>query len=73
MDKRKTNFDLLRIHFGHGGNFIFMLITGYFLFGREISFPKTSTYCCKSLICYFVLWNNFYADQLLLISEILAF
>lgn len=27
-------------HFGDGGNFIFMLITGYFLFGREISFPK---------------------------------
>ena len=27
-------------HFGHGGNFIFMIITGYFLFGREISFPK---------------------------------
>lgn len=27
-------------HFGKGGNFIFMLITGYFLFGREISFPK---------------------------------
>ncbi len=27
-------------HFGNGGNFIFMLITGYFLFGRDISFSK---------------------------------
>lgn len=27
-------------HFGNGGNLIFMLITGYFLFDRKISFSK---------------------------------
>ncbi len=27
-------------HFGNGGNLIFMTITGYFLFGRKISFPR---------------------------------
>ena len=27
-------------HFGDGGNFIFMLITGFFLFGKRITFPK---------------------------------
>ena len=27
-------------HFGNGGNLVFMLITGYFLFGRDISFGK---------------------------------
>ena len=27
-------------HFGNGGNLIFMTITGYFLFGRKITFPR---------------------------------
>lgn len=32
--------DFCYSHLGEGGNFIFMIITGYFLFGRSISFPK---------------------------------
>lgn len=27
-------------HLGNGGNLVFMLLTGYFLFGRKITFPK---------------------------------
>ena len=40
VSKLSLLMDFCYGHFGGGGNFIFMLITGYFLFGRDISFPK---------------------------------
>ena len=40
VSKLSLLMDLCYGHFGNGGNFIFMLITGYFLFGRDVTFPK---------------------------------
>ena len=40
VSKVSLLMDFCYCHFGNGGNYIFMLVTGYFLFGREISFPK---------------------------------
>ncbi len=40
VSKLSLVMDFCYGHFGNGGNLIFMMITGYFLFGREISFPK---------------------------------
>ena len=40
VSKLSLVMDFCYGHFGNGGNMIFMLITGYFLFDREITFPK---------------------------------
>lgn len=40
VSKLSLLMDFCYGHFGNGGNYIFMMITGYFLFGRKISFPK---------------------------------
>ena len=41
VSKLSLVMDFCYGHLGDGGNFIFMLITGYFLFGHKISFPKS--------------------------------
>ena len=40
VSKASLLMDFCYGHFGSGGNYIFMLITGYFLFERDISFHK---------------------------------
>ena len=40
VSKVSLLMDFCYCHFGNGGNYIFMLITGYFLFGRDMPFPK---------------------------------
>lgn len=40
-------------HFGNGGNYIFMLFTGYFLFGRDVSIPKRLQKAGKVLYAIF--------------------
>ena len=40
VSKLSLVMDFCYGHFGNGGNLIFMTITGYFLFGRKISFSK---------------------------------
>lgn len=40
FDFKTLILDFCYGHFGQGGNLIFMLITGYFLFGKELNFSK---------------------------------
>lgn len=40
VSKLSLVMDFCYGHLGHPGNLIFMTITGYFLFGRKVSFPK---------------------------------
>ena len=40
VSKLALVMDFFYGHFGNGGNLIFMTITGYFLFGKKISFPR---------------------------------
>ena len=63
VSKTSLVMDFCYGHFGNGGSFIFMLITGYFLFGREISFSKRVRSAAR--ILYALL---FYGIILLLIN-----
>ena len=62
VSKLSLVMDFCYGHFGNGGNLIFMLITGYFLFGREISFSKRVRTAARILYALF-----FYGILLMLI------
>ncbi|MCQ2519893.1 MAG: acyltransferase [Lachnospiraceae bacterium] len=56
LDIKTLIFDFLFGHLGNGGNLIFMLITGYFLFGREFGIEKRVK-AAKKVLCITLFWG----------------
>lgn len=56
LDFRSLVLDFCYGHFGNGGNLIFMLITGYFLFGKDVNLEKRVKQVIKILFIV-VFWG----------------
>lgn len=56
LEFKSLLLDFCYSHFGDGGNLIFMLITGYFLFGKKINFEKRVKQVIK-IIFIIVFWG----------------
>ena len=56
FDFRTLLLDFCYGHFGNGGNFLFMLITGYFMFGKSLNYEKNIK-SIKKILFMLLFWG----------------